>query len=121
MAYMKNFLIIIDSAPYGSVYGQEMIDLALAVAAFNQMVTLLFVNDGVYHLLAGQHPKQLGYKQYTEVYRALQFYEITHYCIAQTTLQHYLIDVSELMIEIKVVSDDDIDQLMRQADFVIKA
>ncbi len=55
-------LIIIDQAPYGSWAGREALDMAFALAAFDQPVSLLFSGAGVNWLRPGQVTGAIGQK-----------------------------------------------------------
>lgn len=55
-------LIVIDSPPYGSWSGREALDMAFAMAAFDQPVALLFVDAGVNWLRKGQDPAAVAQK-----------------------------------------------------------
>lgn len=52
----RSVLVVCRSAPYGSSRARDAIDLAMAFAAFDQPVTLLFLGDGVFTLSAAQQP-----------------------------------------------------------------
>ncbi|MCG2580010.1 MAG: DsrE family protein [Marinobacter sp.] len=49
-------LIVIDQPPYGSWGGRESLDMAFSLAAFDQPVSLLFIDAGVLWLKQGQEP-----------------------------------------------------------------
>jgi sulfur relay (sulfurtransferase) DsrF/TusC family protein len=42
-------------APYGTVYALESLEVVLIAAAFDQDVSLSFIDDGVYQLVEGQN------------------------------------------------------------------
>lgn len=52
----RSVLVVCRSAPYGSSRARDAIDLAMAFAAFDQPVTLLFLGEGVFTLAAAQQP-----------------------------------------------------------------
>ena len=51
---VKKFLYLNRKAPYGTIYAWESLEVVLIGAAFDQEVSLLFVDDGVYQLTKGQ-------------------------------------------------------------------
>jgi len=55
-------LIIIDQPPYGSWAGREALDMAFALAAFDQPVSLLFSGAGVNWLRENQVTDAIGQK-----------------------------------------------------------
>jgi tRNA 2-thiouridine synthesizing protein C len=50
----RRFLCLFRRAPHGDAVLREHLDLALTLAAFEQEVELLFLDDGVYALLQDQ-------------------------------------------------------------------
>ncbi|MGL4834236.1 MAG: DsrE family protein, partial [Shewanella sp.] len=48
---MKKICILFRSAPHGTTKGREGLDLALLSASFEQEVSLLFVDEGILHLV----------------------------------------------------------------------
>lgn len=55
-------LIVIDQPPYGSWGGRESLDMAFSLAAFDQPVSLLFIDAGVLWLKQGQEPGGINQK-----------------------------------------------------------
>ena len=45
---IKKFLYLNRKAPYGSIYALESLEVVLIGAAFDQDVSLAFIDDGVY-------------------------------------------------------------------------
>ncbi len=64
-------MIVNRRAPYGSGYGAEALDALLAASAFEQDLSVVFLDDGVYQLKRGQQPDTLGFKHYTRTFSAL--------------------------------------------------
>lgn len=50
-------LVMMRSGPYTGYSAREGLDAALAFAAFDQPIKLLFLDDGVFQLCAGQKPE----------------------------------------------------------------
>ena len=51
----RRFLCVFRRAPHTDAVLREHLDLALTIAAFEQSVELLFLDDGVYALVPDQH------------------------------------------------------------------
>ena len=69
---VKKFLYVNRRAPYGSVYALESLEVVLIGAAFEQDVSVAFVDDGVYQLKKGQDTKEVDMKNFSPTYRALE-------------------------------------------------
>ena len=47
---VKKFMYVNRKAPHGTVYALESLEVVLIAAAFDQDVSLAFMDDGVYQL-----------------------------------------------------------------------
>ena len=50
---VKKFLYLNRRAPYGTIYAWESLEVVLIGAAFDQDVSVMFLDDGVYELTKG--------------------------------------------------------------------
>jgi tRNA 2-thiouridine synthesizing protein C len=73
---VKKFMYLNRKAPYGTIYAWESLEVVLIGAAFDQEVSLMFMDDGVYQLVKGQNPSEIGMKNFSPTYRTLGDYEI---------------------------------------------
>ena len=71
MSQTKKFLYVNRKAPYGTIYPLESLEVVLIGAAFEQDVSLAFVDDAVYELTKGQDTKGIGMKNFSPTYSAL--------------------------------------------------
>ena len=63
----KKFLFINRKAPYGTIYAWESLEVVLIGAAFEQDVSLAFMDDGVYELVKGQDTAGIGMKNFSPI------------------------------------------------------
>lgn len=49
-AVVKKFMFVNRKAPYGTIYALESLEVVLITAAFDQDVSLAFLDDGVLQL-----------------------------------------------------------------------
>ncbi len=54
---MKKVLLIVNRAPFGSVFAAEALRAGIAFAGMDLETKLLFADDGVFCLLKDQHPE----------------------------------------------------------------
>lgn len=87
MANRKKILFINRRGPYGSIYAQEALEIALIGAAFDQQVSMAFLDDGVFLLRRGQDTGGLQMKPFTAAYRALGDFEIDRVYVERESLQ----------------------------------
>jgi tRNA 2-thiouridine synthesizing protein C len=57
---IKKFLYVNRKAPYGTIYALESLEVVLIGAAFDQDVSLAFVDDGVFQIAKGQKTTEIG-------------------------------------------------------------
>ena len=55
----KSLLIVSRQAPWAGPAAREALDIALAGGAFDLPIGLLFLDDGVFQLVAGQQPQRI--------------------------------------------------------------
>lgn len=83
----KKFMYINRKAPYGTIYAWESLEVVLIGAAFEQDVSLAFVDDGVYQLMKGQDTSEVGIKNFSPTYSALGDYEVNKIYIEKESLE----------------------------------
>ena len=83
----KKFLYINRKPPHGSIYALESLEVVLIGAAFEQAVTLAFIDDGVYQLLQNQDSSAIGTKNFAPTYRALGDYDVNRIYVERESLE----------------------------------
>jgi len=106
MSEVKNFLYLNRRAPYGTVYAWESLEVVLIGAAFEQDVSLAFVDDGVYQIMKGQDTSSLGIKNFSPTYGALGDYDIKKIFVEKESLDARGLTVEDLL-ELKYEDEDD--------------
>jgi len=86
MASRRKILFINRRGPYGSVYAQEALEVALIGAAFEQEISLALIDDGVFLLRKGQDTRNLGMKQFSAAYRALGDFDVHRVYVERESL-----------------------------------
>ncbi|AQS36252.1 sulfur relay protein TusC/DsrF [Shewanella psychrophila] len=116
---MKKLMIIFRRAPHGTPHGREALDLALLSASFEQEVSLIFVDEGVLHLLPEQQPEYAGAKDYIATFGALALYDIETVLACQSSLERFGLVNSELTISVEKVTSQNITAQLQVADEVL--
>lgn len=107
MSEVKKFLYVNRKAPYGTIYAQESLEVVLIGAAFDQDVSLAFLDDGVFQLTKGQDTKEIGLKNFSATYRALGDYEVTKLYVERESLEERGLTLDDLQnIEYEDEDDD---------------
>ena len=107
MSTTKKMLYINRNAPYGTVYALEGLEVVLIGAAFEQDVSMAFIDDGVYQILKGQDTSDSEMKNFSPTYKALGDYEVTKLYVEQESLEARGLTVDDLMPLVWEDEDDD--------------
>jgi tRNA 2-thiouridine synthesizing protein C len=83
---VKKFLYLNRRAPYGTIYAWESLEVVLIGAAFDQEVTVMFLDDGVYELTKGHSTAGIGMKNFSPTYRTLGDYEVKNIYVDRDSL-----------------------------------
>lgn len=129
----KKLMFINRKAPYGTIYALEALEVVLIAAAFEQDVSLAFLDDGVYQLTKGQNTSGIGMKNFSPAYRALGDYEIKKLYVEKESLEERGLrpgDLMEITYEdeeedfaekssIHIVSRSELTKIMAQQDVLL--
>jgi tRNA 2-thiouridine synthesizing protein C len=116
---VKKFLYVNRKAPYGTIYALESLEVVLITAAFDQDVTLAFLDDGVYQLVKGQHTKGIDVKNFSPTYRALEGYDIEKLYVEKESMETRGLKESDFIVPVKVMSAQEIADLMLTQDVIL--
>ena len=133
MSDTKKFMYVNRKAPYGTIYAWESLEVVLIGAAFEQDVSLAFIDDGVYQLIKGQNTTELGIKNFSPTYSALGDYDINKIYVEKESLEARGLTVDDLLPltwedenedyaekdSIKVVSAAELKTLLNDADVLL--
>ena len=115
----KRFLYVNRKAPYGTIYALESLEVVLIGAAFEQDVSLAFVDDGVYQLTKGQNTKGLEMKNFSPTFRALEDYDVTKLYVEAEALQARGLTEADLVVPVEVVSTQRMAEIMDGQDVIL--
>ena len=116
---VKKFMFVNRKAPYGTIYALEGLEVVLISAAFDQDVSLAFVDDGVYQLIKGQQTKGIEAKNFSPAYRALEGYDIEKLYVEREALEARGLAEEDLLVDVQVMSSAELAELMVAQDVVI--
>jgi len=97
MSEIKKFMYVNRKAPYGTIYAWESLEVVLIGAAFEQDVSMAFIDDGVYQLVKDQNTKELGVKNFSPTYTALGDYDVKKIYVEKESLEARGLTVDDLM------------------------
>ena len=116
---VKKFMYVNRKAPYGTIYALEGLEVVLISAAFDQDVSLAFLDDGVYQLVKGQQTKGIDVKNFSPTYRALEGYDIEKLYVERESLDARGLSEDQLIVPVEVMSGAELVKRMEEQDVVI--
>jgi len=106
MSEIKKFMYVNRRAPYGTIYALESLEVVLIGAAFDQDVSLAFIDDGVFQLTSGQDTKDAGMKNFSPTYSALGDYDVTKIYVEKESLEERGLTLDDLQ-DLKYEDEDE--------------
>ena len=116
---IKKFMFVNRKAPYGTIYALESLEVVLITAAFDQDVSLAFLDDVVYQLKKGQQTKGIETKNFSPAYRALEGYDIEKLYVEKESMEARGLTEADLLVDVTVLNSKDMGELMNQQDVVL--
>lgn len=104
---IKKFMYLNRRAPYGSIYAWEALEVVLIGAAFDQDVSVAFLDDGVYQIVKGQDTAEVDMKNFSPTYSALGDYDVTKLYVEKESLEERGLTIDDLMPLTYEDEDDD--------------
>ena len=116
---VKKFMFVNRKAPYGTIYALESLEVVLITAAFDQDVSLVFSDDGVYQIKKGQKTDGIGMKNFSPTYRALEGYDVEKLYVDKESLEERGLTEDDLLVDVEVMSRAELANLMDEQDVVL--
>lgn len=121
MRVQKQLGFVFRRAPHGTIHVQELLDIVLIGAAFDQAVRVYFLDDGVWCLQKQQQPEGIGLKQLLPVFDVLDMYGVTELWVDQQSLRSRGLSEADLALPVRIQSRRELMQSLAQSDHVLSA
>ena len=116
---VKKFLYVNRKAPYGTIYALESLEVVMITAAFDQDVSVAFLDDGVYQVVKGQHTKGIDVKNFSPTYRALEGYDIEKLYVEKESMETRGLKESDFIVPVKVIGAQEMADIMQSQDVIM--
>lgn len=114
-----SLLVILRQGPYSGAGGREGLDVALTAAAFEQPLSLLFMDDGVFQLLPGQDTREAGLKNLATTLPVLPVYDVEHIYVESHSLAQRSIDPGALVVPATPLDDAGVQALFHRHSLLL--
>lgn len=115
----RKFMLVNRTAPYGTIYALEALEVVLIAATFDQDVSLVFMDDGVYPLAKGQKTAGIEMKNFSPTFRALDDYDVNKLYVERESLEQRGLTADDLVVPVEVLDSAQLGKLMAQQDVVL--
>ncbi|MCB1676161.1 MAG: sulfurtransferase complex subunit TusC [Halioglobus sp.] len=112
----KRHLVVVRRAPYGASLARTAIETALATAAFDQPVDVLFLGDGVLQLLGQQDSRDSGSRNMGSLLASLPLYDIETVYVDAESAARYGVNLASSPVAAKVLTPAQVHALMDRSD-----
>ncbi len=106
-------------APHGTIYTYEGLEALLIFCSYEQSITLVLMDDGVYALKKGQDTSELGTKEFSTTFRVLEDYGVERIIADKTSLEERGLTVEDLIIDVEVLDFPEIMALMKEQKVIL--
>ncbi len=115
---MKRFLFVLRKPSYSGLYVQEMFDIILTTAAFEQSVSVLLLDDAVFHLKTHQDTLNLDYKNTATLFSMLPTMDVNDVFVENESLLERGLTAETLTQLVQIKSRATICDFMAQFEVV---
>jgi tRNA 2-thiouridine synthesizing protein C len=116
---MAKIMFVNRNAPHGTIYAWEGLEVVLIFGAFDNELGAIYMDDAVFSLKKGQDTKELGQKNFSPTYRALEGYDIEKLYVEKESLDARGLTEEDLLVDVQVMSSAELSALMDEQDVVI--
>ncbi len=93
--------------------------MVLIAAAFDQDVSLVFLDDGVFQLKKTQQTKGIETKNFSPTYRALEGYDVEKLYVEKESMDARGLTEDDLLVDVTVLGSVEMGALMNEQDVVL--
>jgi tRNA 2-thiouridine synthesizing protein C len=116
---VKKILFVLRKPPHSGAYAQEILDIIMTVAAFDQDVSVLLLDNAVFQLKKQQQPESTGLKDTAAIFKALPIYNINTIYAETESLQEYGLTVDCLNEAVIEIPRNGVGKFFKQFDLVL--
>jgi tRNA 2-thiouridine synthesizing protein C len=116
---MDQVAVLMRKAPYGTVYAAEGFRTLMGIAVFEMEISVVFVDDGVYALVAGQTPDKLGMKPLGEAFPMLGEFGVSRFYVHEESLQERGLTPDDLVMDVDTIDGAQIAAILESSGKVL--
>jgi tRNA 2-thiouridine synthesizing protein C len=114
----RHFLFILRTSPQGGLPVSETLDMVLTLSAFDQVVDILYLDDGVYQLKGGQSGGA-AFPVIGQLLETLELYGVNQVWVEQESMDERGMTAEDLAISAEIIRRVEVPFLMARHDRVV--
>ena len=115
----KKLLFVLRKAPYGNSLAKEALDAVLATSVYEQDLSVIFMDDGIFQLLSTQNTDGIEEKNISRLLAAFPLYDINQLFVCAASLQARGIKKEHIAEGVKPLETHAIKQLFTEQDHLL--
>ena len=113
---IRKFIYVNRKAPHGTIHAHEALEVVLIAAAFEQDVSLAFIDDGVYQLKKGQNTDGIATKNFSKTFGALDMYDVEKLYVEKESLDARGLSEEDLSVDVEILPASDLKKLFNESE-----
>ena len=90
----------------------------MIAAAFEQDVSLAFIDDGVFQLKKDQDTSEIYTKNFSKIYAALEMYDVEKLYVEKQSLESRGMTANDLSVDVKIIDSTEMKQLFTDSEVI---
>jgi tRNA 2-thiouridine synthesizing protein C len=115
----KKILFLMRKPPHGSNYAYGGLDAMLMVGAYEQEVSVVFMDDGVYTIKKGQDTSEIDVKEFSVTFRALSDHDVEKLYIEKDSMESRGLNIDDFVVTPEVIEASEVAKLMLDQDVIL--
>ncbi len=115
----KKILFVMRHGPYGTALAREALEAALGTGSFGANPTVLFMDDGVWQLLANQQGAAIQQKSHYAMLSALPVYGVEKLLVERDSLDARQLNVNDLPDNVTIIERAQTSKLLADSDVIL--
>ncbi len=116
---VKKIMHIMRNAPHGTIYTYEGLEMILIMAAYEQDISVVFIDDGVYALKKGQDTEGIEIKGFSKTFGALDGYDVENLYVDKISMEERGLSEDDLIVDVEILNSNEIGEIMTNQDVII--
>ena len=112
-------MFLMRKAPHGSIYSYEGLEVVLIMATYNQDISVVFMDDGVFSIKKEQDTSELQVKEFSKTFRVFEDYDVEKVYIDRESMESRGLSIDDLIIQPEVIEASDITALMEEQEVIL--